>query len=264
MKNWLGKTIASVRSVANGKISAKTAMHHITDTHAGSVNDSASSQLTSGSVHHSFFDCLFLSLGHLCKADGRINEREIAFVSQLMNKMELTHALREKAMQRFNQGKEQRQSFISDSVKALQQHSKGSVQVSNLLTEVLLQCAYSDGKLNNQEHLWFQSLCFWLSFNQVQFTYIHQKVVAGLNVANQRGNKATSNPKDSIQACYLLLGLEEKASKADVKLAYKRKMSQYHPDKISAMDVSQEFVILYTQKATQIRAAYDRIITLMK
>ncbi|MEJ7745303.1 MAG: DnaJ domain-containing protein [Luteimonas sp.] len=61
---------------------------------------------------------------------------------------------------------------------------------------------------------------------------------------------------------YAVLGLTEDASDADVDLAYRRLISQYHPDKL--VDVADELRKQADVKAREINIAYDRIKTLRK
>jgi len=61
---------------------------------------------------------------------------------------------------------------------------------------------------------------------------------------------------------YRVLGLTQEASDAEVDLAYRRLISQYHPDKLSG--VADELRRQADNKARAINAAYDRIKTLRK
>ncbi len=56
---------------------------------------------------------------------------------------------------------------------------------------------------------------------------------------------------------YRVFGLTAEASDAEVDLAYRRLMSQYHPDKLSG--VAPELQRQAEEKASEINAAYDRI-----
>jgi DnaJ-class molecular chaperone len=59
---------------------------------------------------------------------------------------------------------------------------------------------------------------------------------------------------------YGVLGLTEEANDADVDLAYRRLITQYHPDKLSGVadDLRRQAEV----KAREINTAYDRIKTL--
>ncbi len=59
-----------------------------------------------------------------------------------------------------------------------------------------------------------------------------------------------------------VLGLTNEASDAEVDLAYRRLISQYHPDKLSG--AADELRRQADSKARAINAAYDRIQTLRK
>ncbi len=61
---------------------------------------------------------------------------------------------------------------------------------------------------------------------------------------------------------YRELGVTREASDAEIDLAYRRLMSQYHPDKLSG--AAPELRAQAEKKARQINAAYDRIKSLRK
>ncbi|WP_242109347.1 J domain-containing protein [Luteimonas aquatica] len=56
---------------------------------------------------------------------------------------------------------------------------------------------------------------------------------------------------------YRVLGLTEEASDAEIDLAYRRLISQYHPDRLNG--VAEELRRQAESKAREINAAYDRI-----
>jgi len=56
-----------------------------------------------------------------------------------------------------------------------------------------------------------------------------------------------------------LLGIERTAEKDEVKRAYRKLMSQNHPDKLVAKGLPPEMIKLATEKTQSIKAAYDLI-----
>lgn len=56
---------------------------------------------------------------------------------------------------------------------------------------------------------------------------------------------------------YQALGLRPDATNAEIDLAYRRLMSQYHPDKVARADPEQRR--LAERRAAEINTAYDRI-----
>src|SRR5690606_19541304 len=63
-------------------------------------------------------------------------------------------------------------------------------------------------------------------------------------------------------AAYRVLGLASDATDAEIDQAYRRLMSQYHPDKVAG--AAPELREQAESKAREINAAYDRIKTLRK
>jgi DnaJ-class molecular chaperone len=68
--------------------------------------------------------------------------------------------------------------------------------------------------------------------------------------------------KNNHDTPYRVLGVTEDASDAEVEQAYRRKISQYHPDKL--VGVADELRRLAEEKASEINGAYDRIKVLRK
>ncbi len=53
--------------------------------------------------------------------------------------------------------------------------------------------------------------------------------------------------------------MDPKASDAEVKKAYRRLMSQNHPDKLVARGLPEEMMKVATEKTQEIKAAYEQV-----
>jgi len=53
--------------------------------------------------------------------------------------------------------------------------------------------------------------------------------------------------------------VDPKASDAEVKKAYRRLMSQNHPDKLVARGLPEEMMKVATEKTQEIKAAYEQV-----
>ena len=58
---------------------------------------------------------------------------------------------------------------------------------------------------------------------------------------------------------YEVLGVSKGVEQTEIKKAYRRLMSQHHPDKLVAKGLPDEMIALATEKTQEIRKAYDLI-----
>ena len=58
---------------------------------------------------------------------------------------------------------------------------------------------------------------------------------------------------------YSILGLNQSASSNDIKKAYRRLMSENHPDKLIAKGVPDEMIKIATERSQEISNAYEVI-----
>ena len=62
-----------------------------------------------------------------------------------------------------------------------------------------------------------------------------------------------------LKDAYGILGVSSKSSDAEVKKAYRRLMSQHHPDKLVSKGLPEEMMKLAAQKTDEIKKAYDKV-----
>ena len=58
---------------------------------------------------------------------------------------------------------------------------------------------------------------------------------------------------------YEVLGVGRDAESGEIKRAYRRLISQHHPDKLVAKGLPQEMMKMATQKTHEIRQAYEQV-----
>jgi DnaJ like chaperone protein len=78
------------------------------------------------------------------------------------------------------------------------------------------------------------------------------------------GRPAAASPRPRrrpapLASAYATLGVGPKASDAEIKKAYRRLMSQHHPDKLMAKGLPEEAMRMASQKTQEIRRAYETI-----
>ncbi len=75
---------------------------------------------------------------------------------------------------------------------------------------------------------------------------------------NRTGSRRMSS-RNRLKEAYKTLDLEPGADKSQVKKKYRELAKKYHPDKIIAKDLPDEFVQMAKEKFTEIQAAYEEI-----
>ena len=69
----------------------------------------------------------------------------------------------------------------------------------------------------------------------------------------------TAQPGTSLDDAYAALGVSSTVTDRELKQAYRRLMSENHPDKLIARGVPDEMVRLATERSQEIQAAYEMV-----
>ena len=221
-------------------------------------NKSASRQR----AQSAFFKATFLVMGRLAKADGQVSEQEINAASAIMSNMRLSTAQRQEAIRLFNEGKKP-SADIETSLHEFRQ-VMGSGTLIPMFLEIQLAAAYADGGLSPAEQAIFKQICGILGVSGFVFEKIHQRFLAQQAYYQQGGYRQqaggyTRSSASDLKQAYQILGVEPSASDSDIKRAYRKLMSQHHPDKLVAKGLPEEMMEVAKQKAQEIQGAYDLV-----
>ena len=212
-------------------------------------------------VQEALFSAVFSIMGHLAKADGRVSEQEIGQAEAIMSRMQLNDEQRRRAQEAFRQGKDD--DFPLDrTVAEFRQRIRRRRHLVVVFLELLLQTALADGELHAEEERILFRVAAGLGVPESQFRQILNMVLAqarfgGAGAAGAGGAAGPSRP--SLGEAYQVLGVKEDASDQEVKKAYRRLMSEHHPDKLAARGVPEEMIRVSTEKTAEISKAYDMI-----
>jgi len=213
-------------------------------------------------VQTAFFTTTFSVMGCVAKADGRVSNEEIRMAEAVMAQMSLDTAMRKTAVSLFNQGKTEE--FDLDAVLGqFRRECHGRSTLIGMFVEIQLQAAYADGRLDPAEDQMLQHICGLVGVSELDYRRLERMVRAergfGAGAGGPGSRRASSTGRPGLQEAYQVLGVDTKASDADVKRAYRRLLSQHHPDKLVSKGLPEEMMKLAAQKTHEIRQAYEAI-----
>jgi len=214
-------------------------------------------------IQTAFFTATFSVMGHMAKADGRVSQQEIAVAEAVMSQMDLSSDMRRVAIGLFNQGKAS--GYRLDEV--LDQFRRECHRRRTLLQmflEIQIHAAYADGPPDHQEYRLLLHICERLGIPEVLFRRLEQ-LVRLQHQFEQGGGRRGETPSSAtageatLSQAYAVLGVKPQATDAEVKRAYRRLLSQHHPDKLVSKGLPEEMMKMADRKTHEIRQAYEMI-----
>ena len=200
-----------------------------------------------------FLETVFISMGKLAKADGHVSQDEIDHVEQLMQKLGMTAEHRQQAIELFKKGTAPAfdiaptyQRFM-----AICGHTKN---LKDVLLVYLIVMALADGYFHPDEEALLTDIAARLGYNQAALKNMMDMV---LNQSHFSGGAITT--ADALEDAYKALGVTRDSSDAEIKRAYRRLMSQYHPDKLIGQGMPEDMIAMATEQAKEIQLAHDLI-----
>jgi DnaJ like chaperone protein len=207
-------------------------------------------------VQTAFFTASFSVMGAICKADGQVSEDEIAIARQVMGQMQLSPEQKKTAMALFNEGKKGDFPLL-DVLQQLKREIGFRPNLQRMFLEIQLYAAYADGVMHADELRLLKKVCEVLRFPRHEFDRIDAAIRAQFH---HQGSGRPGKPAGiSIKDAYAVLNVSNKASDAEIKRAYRRLLSQHHPDKLVSKGLPEEMMKIATDRTHEIRTAYEKI-----
>ena len=200
-----------------------------------------------------FLETVFISMGKLAKADGQVSQDEIDHVEQFMQKLGMTAEHRQQAIALFKRGADQ--AFdIEPTLKRFMSVCGHTRHLKQVLLVYLIVMALADGHFHPAEEALLADIAARLGYDQAAFRQMLEMV---LNQSHFAGGQA--NAAAALDDAYKALGVTKDNTDAEIKRAYRKLMSQYHPDKLIGQGVPEDMIAMATEQAKEIQLAHDLI-----
>jgi len=202
-----------------------------------------------------FFRATFQVMGHVARADGRVTEQEIDAARDAMRRFSLGEADVRRAIDCFTEGKAG--DFPLDEVLSdLRARTAGREDLRRLFVQIQLEAALRGGGLTAPARAVFARMCSALGVSAIEFAALE----AMLRMRGQGGAGEAARPaSDRLADAYQVLVVGPGATDAEVTLAYRRLMSQNHPDKLVANGLPESMVEAAHERTRRILDAYEVI-----
>lgn len=232
-----------------------------------------------------FFYTTFSVMGHVAKASGNVTPEHIETANEFMTHMGLSKEQVAEAKEAFREGKSL--GFpIKKKINLFKQYFGKRQDLCQFFIEIQIQTAYSDSILEPAEYELLLNIAKQLGFTKRHLGQLIVMWEAELRFQNykkdqqqknrkyerRRANSSSSDSGDhqrqnntrdisspSVADAYALLGISENETTKEIKRAYKRLMSQNHPDKLVAKGLPPEMMEVAKQKTQDIQSAYEII-----
>lgn len=207
-------------------------------------------------VQTAFFTASFSVMGAVCKADGQVSDDEIKIAKQVMGQMQLSAEQRKAAISLFNEGK--KSDFpLHEVLQQLKREIGFRPNLQRMFLEIQLYAAYADDVMHPHELKLLHEICDVLRVSRHEFKQLDAAIRAQFH--HQQGSGTSKRSSMSLADAYTILNVSEKSTNAEIKRAYRRLLSQHHPDKLVSKGLPEEMIKIATDRTHEIRSAYEQI-----
>ena len=200
-------------------------------------------------------DSTFTIMGALSKADGVVTREEINVVEQFFRMLNLSGEQKEQAKAAFNRGK-QAEFDLDAAVDQFAEISRGRRPLVSLFLQLQVMAVAADGRIDPAEHAMLVRIANRLRLGEADVAQLEALLRAAS--AGPSTGKAVP-PKDRLADAYTALDVSPESSPAEIKRAYRRLISQNHPDKLAARGLPESMRPVAEERSREINAAYDLI-----
>lgn len=205
-------------------------------------------------VQLQFLESTFAVMGALCKADGIVTRDEIATAEAMFRRLQLSSEQRERAKAAFNRGKSP-DFDLDNEVRTFASVCHGQRVLMIMFLQIQLSAIAGDGNIHPAEHEMLVRVARLLGLGEAEVAQLEALLRAG----GRGPSPGRTPPRSALDDAYAALGLTPAATDAQIKQAYRRLISQNHPDKLAGKGLPESMRQLAEERTREINTAYEMI-----
>jgi DnaJ like chaperone protein len=124
--------------------------------------------------------------------------------------------------------------------------------LKQVLLVYLIVMALADGHIHQAEESLLADIATRLGYDQATFRQLIDMVLNQTHFAGGKPSTATA-----LDDAYKALGVTKENTDQEIKRAYRKLISQYHPDKLIGQGLPEDMIAMATEQAKEIQLAYD-------
>ena len=202
-----------------------------------------------------FNQALFSFLGMLAKSDGRVSELDIAKTEALFKRMRLDLEAKASAKTFFKTGA-QVDFDPTDLGRLVNETYAGATVPRYVLMTFLIGFSQSSHGIEVSEKAALDAIARALGLSGAEV----DQIIASLNAGEAfRGSASRKSSRDKLEAAYRIIGVSQRATNKELKVAYRKLISINHPDKAIGKNLPEEAVAEANNRMQEIIDAYENI-----
>lgn len=208
---------------------------------SGMDNKHSNPQAHGNAAQVTYFVATFSMLGKLASADGTVSQDELKIVNDFArHQMRLDESAHVFAMKIFHEASKSSTPFEDYAAQFYDTFAARPEFLKSML-DTLLQVSMADRQFHEKEERLLQSAASNFRISQEEYQQIKAKYIP------------------NTQHHYAVLGCAPNASMDEIKKKYRQLVHDFHPDKIIAKGLPEEFSEFASKKFNEIQQAYEAI-----
>ncbi len=211
-----------------------------------------------GGLQAGFIESVFAVMGALCKADGVVSRDEIQMAEAMFIRFRLNESQKAMAKEAFNRGGKASDFDLDAELQRFMQASGRQPVLLQMFLQVQVSAVAADGQVHPAEHEMLVRIARGLGGLPESQVDQLEAMLRGAH-AGQAGGTRNYSSSQQIDDAYKVLGVSPEASDAEIKRAYRKLMSENHPDKLAGRGLPESMREMAEERTREISHAYDVI-----